>query len=608
MKTHKKLLFVCLIVLLFAVGINPIAALAASKRYSIDQIRIEAEILPDGSLFIKETRSYTFRGNFRWADYSLPLKNLGTITDFELTENEIAYRLGSNEEPGTYQYSLNEEKFHVKWFYRAKNETRTFTLKYRVLDAVTVYNDVAELYYKFVSEKNEKSIGIVEVLVKFPYAADTSRVRAWAHGPLHGQLAFENGNIRLWANPLPRRNWWEVRTIFPPDWVPAANKRSDEFKREQIMSEERLLVAESNAQRLKQVEKREFQQKYKNDAFQTSVFLAVIGLVGLIVLFNRYGKSHEVPFHSKFASDIPSEVTPAIASYVYFSGQIGAGALVSTMLDLARRGFLKIEEKLQEKKSIFGKSHRIKYTVKLVPEAFTQNKNELAVYEQDMIQFLFQNLAAGNHEIQLDEIKDSHQQVAKWFGKWKKMIKNEWGNKPFYDRSSIKGTVIAVIISLLIVVLGIGMIIYFGNPGIISIVAGVILLGLSLIILRYTREVKLLRAKLIALKQYLSKYHFRRDAVNLSSSFEKFLIYGVALGISSKVMKGLLTAIPEWQSTGYLAWYAGIMGDGSPAAFADAVTSMVSAASTTMGTAAGIGGGASAGGGAGAGGASGGAG
>ena len=94
----------------------------------------------------------------------------------------------------------------------------------------------------------------------------------------------------------------------------------------------------------------------------------------------------------------------------------------------------------------------------------------------------------------------------------------------------------------------------------------------------------------------------------MQASLEKYLIYGVALGISSKVMKEILTAVPEWQSSGYFAWYAGPIGQGSPAGFAEAVSSMVSAASTTMGTAAGVGGGASAGGGAGAGGASGGAG
>ena len=95
---------------------------------------------------------------------------------------------------------------------------------------------------------------------------------------------------------------------------------------------------------------------------------------------------------------------------------------------------------------------------------------------------------------------------------------------------------------------------------------------------------------------------------NLHSSIEKFLVYGVALGISSKTMKELLTSIREWQSSTYFPWYAGALSHDSPASFANAVSSMVTATSTAMGSAAGVGGGASVGGGAGAGGAAGGAG
>jgi uncharacterized membrane protein len=608
MNSYKKILIACFISLFTLFNLIEIFALPPSKSYSVNQIKIAAEILPDGSLSIEENRSYTFRGNFRWADYSLPLKNLGRVTDFKLSENEIIYHQGSDEEPGTYQYSQNEEKMYIKWFYRARNERRTFTLNYRIEDAVTVYNDIAELYYKFVSEKSEKSIHDVDVLLKFPQYADTSQVRAWAHGPLHGQLVFESGVIHLWVSPLTGRNWWEVRAIFPPEWVSSAQKRRDEFKREQIMHEEQLLVAQSNAKRLQLIKKQEFKQSHRQTASEVSLILAVIGLAALVFLYNRYGKAYQVPFYNKISSDISRDVTPAIANYLYYSGQIGPGALVATLLDLASRGFLKIEEIQKVKKSIFGTFRKTEYNLKFIPEAYEKNKNELAAYERDMIQFIFQTLAAGNNEIQLDEIKDSRRQVMKWFSKWKKMIESEWGNKPFYDKSSLKGTVISAIISVLIIVCGTLIIIYLSTPGAIAVVAGVVLFGLSFIILRYTKDVKLLRAKLNAFKQYLLKYHFKKDVGNLQSSIERFLIYGVALGIRSKVMKEILTNVPEWQSSAYFAWYAGAMSHGSPAGFADAVTSMVSAASATMGSAAGVGGGASVGGGAGAGGASGGAG
>ena len=61
----------------------------SSKRYYIDNIQINAEILPDGSLKIEESRSYRFKGRFSWADYSIPLQQLGSVTDFSLSEGDI---------------------------------------------------------------------------------------------------------------------------------------------------------------------------------------------------------------------------------------------------------------------------------------------------------------------------------------------------------------------------------------------------------------------------------------------------------------------------------------------------------------------------------------
>ena len=134
------------------------------------------------------------------------------------------------------------------------------------------------------------------------------------------------------------------------------------------------------------------------------------------------------------------------------------------------------------------------------------------------------------------------------------------------------------------------------------------LLFISAAIIRYTADVKLLRTKLIALRKYLTKYEFRKDTSVLHSNFEKFFIYGVALGIGSKAIKELLIALPEHQHASYFPWYIGAFGHSSPVAFSNAISSMVTATSATMGTAAGVGGGASAGGGGGAGGAGGGAG
>lgn len=596
--------FLSITYLLVVITINTVSA----KSYSIDAIKIHADIQSDGSLLIEDHRTYSFRGEFHWADYEIPLKKLGRVTDFSLTENEIPFREQQGSTPGTFQMRQSDDKFYVKWFYNARGERRTFTLQYRIADAVTVHNDIAELYFNFVGSYAEKSIGEVDVWVNLAQPADTAFVRAWAHGPLHGQLEFKRGKIHLWVHPLPRKHHWGARIIFPPDWVPTAQKRENADALQTILSEEEKLVAESNARRESLMKKEQFKKEHRDDAMSISIILSAIGLGLLFLLYQRYGKAFPVYARAKYSSDIPENMFPALANYVHYTGQIGAGAMVATLFDLARRGFLKIEEGQTETKSIFGTNVKTAYLIRLSKEHFEVNQNKLKAHESDLIDFLFNQLGAGNDEINFETIKKADRKFIEWFKEWKKIIKHEWGDKPFYEKQSEKGTVVSVIYSVFLIIAGIFGLIFLGEPGTIALISGIILLGLSFVIPRYTKEVKQMKSQLTALNTYLKQYHFKREAGDLSKNLEIFFIYGIALGAGTKFIKELLTSAPDWQHTAIFPWYIGAIAHSSPASFAGSVSAMVSSVSTTMGSAAGVGGGASAGGAGAAGGASGGAG
>lgn len=605
MNKTTKVLLACIFSIIFLNTENSWSS--KSKRYYIDDIQINAKILPDGSLHIEESRTFRFRGSYTWADYSIPLQQLGKVTDFSLMEEDIEYSEGYEKRPGIYIISQDENEFYVKWFYRAKNERRTFTLNYRIEDAVIVHDDVAEFYYKFLRAGRQKSTGNVRANLTLPQPATTTDVRAWMHSSLNGEYEFSNGKIRLWASPLPRKNHFEARVIFPTSWIPLAQKKSGEIKQQQIMDEEKNLVEQSNLLREKARQKAEFKNKYYQTAYQGNIILTVLGFAIFILLYQKYGKGHPVPFRSKLNSEIPENISPAVANYIFASQQIGAGAMVATLMDLAQRGFLKIEEQRSEKKFIF-KTTKTEYILKLDQEHYKKEKNNLAPHELDLIDFIFNEIAGGASEIKMSAIRKSGGKVIKWFRQWKKLIKEQWGNKPFYDKFSYKGIIISAIVASIIETAGILTIIFFGIIGLIAAISGFVLVGVSFTILRYTKEVKLMRSKLLALRKYLKKYEFRKDSAILQTNFEKYFVYGVALGIGTKAIKELLMALPDWQHSTYFPWYMGALGHSSPAGFANAVSSMVTVASTTMGTAAGVGGGASAGGGGGAGGAGGGAG
>ena len=63
------------VVALVAGSFQPVLA---DKKYSIDNVHIQATVLDDGGLLVHESRSYNFRGSFTFAYRILPKKKAKT--------------------------------------------------------------------------------------------------------------------------------------------------------------------------------------------------------------------------------------------------------------------------------------------------------------------------------------------------------------------------------------------------------------------------------------------------------------------------------------------------------------------------------------------------
>src|SRR5690349_19805240 len=72
----------------------PAVAAAETKSYTIDQVKISGEVLPDGSLAVTETRRYDFDGDYRFAYRDIPLnpvfeKSLGRTTPYQISQVQV---------------------------------------------------------------------------------------------------------------------------------------------------------------------------------------------------------------------------------------------------------------------------------------------------------------------------------------------------------------------------------------------------------------------------------------------------------------------------------------------------------------------------------------
>ncbi|OGB63752.1 MAG: hypothetical protein A2Y94_05585 [Caldithrix sp. RBG_13_44_9] len=579
-----------------------------SKSFTIDKIDIQAEILPDGSMQLTEARTYTFWGEFSWADYRLPLANIGEIKDFTLRDETTEYQPDSDEKPGSYQLHVGSDEFYVRWNYRATNESRTFTLRYRITEPVTLYQDVAEFYFQFIGDANQKQIEEANISIQLPQPAFYPEVRAWAHGPLWGNVQFDNGKIVLTVSPLPANQFWEARVVFPLDWVPEEKRQIAAIQLSNILAEEDTWAKEANQKREKAWEEEQSKEEKKAQAWIFSYILMGIPPIIWLILFLKYGKGYTVPYYEKISSELPVNEPPAITGTFFHAHQVPGSAITATIFDLAHRGYLTIEQITQQEKKWWG-TKKPEFALKLIYQQ--KADDNLLDFEKNLLDFIFNELGEGKPMVEFSVFKKRSPLVRGWFRQWSKIVKEHIKEQPLIEKKSGRATTYSLLCSLAAGTAGVLVVIFLGTPGILAIISGAIFFLLSFTIIRYLPEAKLRRRKLAALYKYLRKYYFLQDTERTiwPGKVDAFLIYGMALGIGNHVVEKMMSALTADQQTHYFPWYHYPPGNfTTPSDFASALTSMVTIASSTMSSSSGSGGGASGGGGGGGGGASGGAG
>jgi len=200
----------------FVVLLLPAAVMAQSKRYSVDQISVNALVTRDGALEVEEDLTYRFRGSFTFAYRDIPQDSTTRISELAVSEPGVVYSASDDKLPGTYRIEERGSTTRLTWYFSANNTTRTFRIAYRFLGAVHRYADTGELYHKFVGGDWDRPIGSVHVELRFPEQIAQRDLQAWAHGPLQGTVTPGDSVVRFDVAPLPARTFWEGRVLFPP--------------------------------------------------------------------------------------------------------------------------------------------------------------------------------------------------------------------------------------------------------------------------------------------------------------------------------------------------------------------------------------------------------
>ncbi|MFH1754315.1 MAG: DUF2207 domain-containing protein [Candidatus Latescibacterota bacterium] len=590
---------------------------AAAKSYSVPDILVQVKARPDGAMLVEEQITYHFNGSFSFAYRDIPLKRGESVSDVAVSEAGRFFTDTTDKQAGTFSITKSGDTVRITWYFRAEDEARTFKLEYRVSGVIQRYSDIAVLYFKFIGDDWDRPIGNVAIRVYAPQGALISNVRAWAHGPLHGTVDIQaSGVVHLDVRPLSAGTFWEGRIVYPSALFQEMPEQNAAM-RATIEEEERRWVEEANR-------RREAHQTYleeQNLRWKRQQALAgrwgpvgwVLGLAGLamwFVLYRRHGKPHDVKSRAA-PGEIPSDHPPAIVSYLMFSKNVGASAIVATLLDLANRGYVEIEETTYEKKSwLKGLRKETDYRF------FTGQKpiSELTAYEKDLLDFLLNEAGTGS-EFTLSGVKKtaakSRSKFRKWFMEWIQQVKEHGKTFGFYEPVAVGWVVLNVFVGIAILAGGIVLSVVTDTAAGVPVIAmGGIQALLSLALRRHTAEGRRLAIAWRAFRSHLTSTSKALGPVSLSSGdWNRYLAAAILFGVHKKLLPRI-EMVDQGGHAVWPVWYHGALGShsGDFSALADGFTSMVGTMSSTMSSASGTGGGASGGGGGGSGGGGGGAG
>ncbi|HDP70648.1 MAG TPA: DUF2207 domain-containing protein [Actinobacteria bacterium] len=613
LKFFGKKVYLLIFILTF-MFILPNAVMA--KDYSFPSVGVNVTVNPDGSFDVVENRTFDFDGDFSWAAYDLPLYSqergkLYDVTGFSVSEGDVIYGESFSSEPGTVQITRSGEGISAKWFFSASDEQRTFTIKYKVGNGIDVYSDSAQFYWKFVGTGREKGVKDFSATVNLPEGASREEIRTWGHGPLHGEvIILDDQTIKYEILNLPSGTFMEGRILFPASLVPQAEIDFNEPILKNALAEEAEWAREANEVREKAKEELQKREKLNQMGMVVSIIVALVGLGFFMFMWFMYGKEHKTDFEGEYYRELPADYPPAIMGYLWRFGSVNTDDMISTMMDLARRGYIKIKEEMVTRKGFFREKEDYDYTIKKIDKP----TEGLKKFEKTLLSLLFNKIGDGQ-KVSMEEIKEyaeNHPSSFKnSFENWKKQIVLEAKSHGFLEK---KGLVIGLNVLVSMMVIGFGVLILAKwqiSWGFIAITFGVLQVCLSVLLKRRSHKAALQFCQWAAFKKFLLHFSQIKEALPSSMEiWEHYLVYAVGLGVAKEVIEQLKIVIPA-MGEGVTAAYAGpawiessrgIEGLSGLESLGNSFASASAVASSAMSSASGGGGGFSGGGGGGSGG------
>lgn len=540
---------------------------AEAQSFEIINYDVLVEIQRDGSAYFTESVTYDFEGDWNGVLFNLDISEIESPTDVRVSmqaegqQDAFPFSLSNSGEPGTFQLENTGEFLNFTVYNPMSDEVQTVHYQYRLPEIITNYNDTAELNRRVIGTGWDQQLNDVDVTILLPQAVEEGELRAWAHGDLSGTVFPENNDtVRIALDQNPSNTFVEAHVIFPT-YVTAENPNVvAEDKLDEILAQERALA--------------EGKERQRQIGLIAGLVLGIFGPVFAVAAFMwiRKKRRQTIPQPAHIPThlyELPADITPAVMKKAVYAKEPGSEEITATVMDLVRKGYLRIEEDgPQEKKGLFGKaeSSYVLYQLKEPGE-------ELLHHETRLLRW-FIDVVGDGEKVALRDFENigSTGKRAVRFRHYRETWQHEVGqeahelHKVYQASYGGKATALVVFSFILNIAFFIGSLILIG---VLGVPWWLLLLPLAGILVSIILAIYLVRHPALtyegdrARKEWDSFANMLRNVGNFSMRevgsivlWDHFLVYAIALGEADKVMKQLQMEFPQEElQTSYFGGY-----------------------------------------------------
>lgn len=491
---------------------------AAAKSWRIADFQDTITVEKDGSALVNERITLVFVGEWHGIHRTIPIEYPGpNSTNYELFLNVTSITDGSANKL-KYESSTSGGFRDLKIYIPdAVDTTRTVEIAYRVRNGTRFFKDYDEFYWNVTGNDWPVPIDHVSATVHFPAAASES-LRAQSFTGVYGSTqrdatAAVNGSDARFEtiNPLPMRGGMTIDVYIPKG----------------VLSEPGALA-------------RFFWFLGGNPV----LFLPLATFAVMFPLWWYKGRDPNAGMSVAPMYEPPPDISPAEAGTL-LDDSIHPRDITSTIIDLAVRGYLKIEE-VAEKGLVF--THK-DYIFHLLRQKEQWGK-ELAPHERVMLE----NVFAGGTETRLSSLKNRFYTAVPVI---REDIMSALKRKGIYmlDPASANALSVVGAVAILIpfaILQYLGWANFFSSiPLLVACVlisAGIWFLFARIMTAKTVKGARTLVA-VLGFQEFMNRVDADRLKVMPPSTFEKFLPYAMALGVEhhwAQAFAGIIKDPPSW--------------------------------------------------------------